>query len=228
MVVSEMSNQECLKLLAEARHARLACAADNQPYIVPMFLAYYHRPTGEDYLYGFTTFGRKVDWMRANPRVCVEVDDVSNRSEWMSVVAIGNYEELPNVHELTRGRAPSRSIPGEPHGFGRVTEQANEQLFAHRLLKARGMWWEPAATFRTSAADGQPPNRIVPVFFMIRLTQITGFRGRHEQAAATPERLPASVDQLSPGWMRRAMTFWRTRRPVLDAGGSTRGDSNVC
>jgi nitroimidazol reductase NimA-like FMN-containing flavoprotein (pyridoxamine 5'-phosphate oxidase superfamily) len=46
-------------------------------------------------LYGFSTFGQKVKWMRANPRVCVQTDEIQNQGEWISVIVYGEYEELP-------------------------------------------------------------------------------------------------------------------------------------
>ena len=76
MVIREMSREECLQVLADARLARLACAFENQPYVVPVYLAYHQPARGEPCLYGFTTQGQKVEWMRANPLVCVEVDEV--------------------------------------------------------------------------------------------------------------------------------------------------------
>jgi nitroimidazol reductase NimA-like FMN-containing flavoprotein (pyridoxamine 5'-phosphate oxidase superfamily) len=109
MIVEELNYEECRQVLAQARLARLACAAENQPYIVPMFLAYHRRLSGEECLYEFTTLDQKVEWMRANPNVCVEVDEIVNRSEWQSVVALGRDEELPNVHEVSQGRPPIRS-----------------------------------------------------------------------------------------------------------------------
>ena len=80
-----MSREECLRVLAGARLARLACAHENQPYVVPVYLAY-HEASG--CLYGFTTPGQKVEWMRANPLVCVEVDEVAAYDQWVSVIAI--------------------------------------------------------------------------------------------------------------------------------------------
>ena len=41
---------------------------NNEPYVVPMYFAY-----ETDYLCGLSTFGRKIEWMRANPKVCVKV-----------------------------------------------------------------------------------------------------------------------------------------------------------
>ena len=37
---------------------------ENQPYVVPVYLAYHQTSSGEAYLYGFTTPGQKVAWMR--------------------------------------------------------------------------------------------------------------------------------------------------------------------
>src|SRR5579871_3933811 len=94
MVIKEMSRDQCLEVLSGARLARLACAKDGQPYIVPVYIAYESPDDGEPRLYGFTTPGQKVEWMRANPLVCVEVDDVTAPDHWVSVIITGRYEEL--------------------------------------------------------------------------------------------------------------------------------------
>ena len=62
---------------------------NNQPYVVPIYFAY-----EPDRLYGFSTVGQKVEWMRDNPLVCVEADEVRAHNEWASVVVLGRYEEL--------------------------------------------------------------------------------------------------------------------------------------
>src|ERR1700683_151969 len=111
MVIREMNREECLRVLARARLARLACAHENQPYVVPVYLAYHESSSGDAYLYGFTTLGQKVVWMRANPLVCVEVDEVTALDQWVSIIATGRYEELPNIPGSNGepGRAPERS-----------------------------------------------------------------------------------------------------------------------
>ena len=111
MVIREMSKEECLRVLAGATLARLACAHDNQPYVVLVYLAYHQPFSGEACLHGFTTLGQKVEWMRANPLVCVEVDEVAAYDQWVSVIAIGRYEELPEapVSDSAHGRLPEQS-----------------------------------------------------------------------------------------------------------------------
>ena len=66
MLIQELSKEECLSALAHARLGRLACASDNQPYVVPVYFALHKAASGTPYLYGFTTPGQKVGWMRAD------------------------------------------------------------------------------------------------------------------------------------------------------------------
>ena len=36
-------------------------------------------------------------WMRSNPLVCVEVDKIESHDQWVSVIAFGRFEELPET-----------------------------------------------------------------------------------------------------------------------------------
>ena len=73
MFIHEMSADECREALDRENVGRLACARDNPPYILPMNFAL---DGVFFYLYGFTTLGQKVEWMRSNPLVCFEIDHV--------------------------------------------------------------------------------------------------------------------------------------------------------
>ena len=71
MLMSQMKSEECREFLANHEMGRLACARNGQPYIVPIYFVY-----ETEHLYGFTTPGQKVEWMRANPLICVEADEI--------------------------------------------------------------------------------------------------------------------------------------------------------
>src|SRR4051794_26601968 len=103
MRVEELTREASLELLARARTGRVARARDGQPYVVPVSFVFHRPPGGDPCLYGFTTPGQKVDWMRLNPRVCVEWDDVAAPDRWTSVVALGRYEELTGDDPETVG-----------------------------------------------------------------------------------------------------------------------------
>ncbi|HMD02630.1 MAG TPA: pyridoxamine 5'-phosphate oxidase family protein [Candidatus Baltobacteraceae bacterium] len=60
-----------------------------QPYVVPVTYAY----DGESF-YGYSLLGAKIESMNMNPRVCVEVDRITNVTNWICAVALGDFESL--------------------------------------------------------------------------------------------------------------------------------------
>jgi uncharacterized protein len=182
MVIREMSREECLHVLEEDRLAHLACASKNQPYVVPVYLACHREPDGEAFLYGFTTEGQKIEWMRANPLVCVEVDKVANPDQWISVVVFGRYEELPVAPVQNVGRPPTRQKVGERYDDESIHEsvQTSEQLLAYELLSERAVWWEPAATARAASTRRDTAEQFNPIYYKIRIDQVTGHEATRE------------------------------------------------
>lgn len=150
MFVHEMTVDECGSALQKANLGRLACECDGQPYAVPINFAF-----EGTYLYGFTTLGQKVEWMRANPSVCVEVDEIISENQWMSIVVFGEYEELPDKPEYEHARTR-----------------------AHALLQKRAIWWEPAAL---SQEHRDQPHSSIPIVYRIHIRKITGHRATPDE-----------------------------------------------
>jgi nitroimidazol reductase NimA-like FMN-containing flavoprotein (pyridoxamine 5'-phosphate oxidase superfamily) len=205
MNIYEMSRDESLEVLAEARLARLACVKDGQPYIVPVYIACSRTPEGEPCLYGFTTQGQKVEWMRANPRVCVEVDDVAASDRWVSVVVFGRFEELPDghAHDGPWLRAPVGTQPDRDVSVERA-EEIEERRHAYDVLRAQAAWWQPGSSAHVPPA----PGRLAPIFYRVSIDRVSGHR-------ATPDPRPvAPPDPAAPGegWLPRLLHFLgRTR-----------------
>jgi nitroimidazol reductase NimA-like FMN-containing flavoprotein (pyridoxamine 5'-phosphate oxidase superfamily) len=192
MAIREMSREECLRVLARARLARLACARDNQPYVVPVYLAY-HEPPGEAFLYGLTTPGLKVEWMRANPLVCVEVDEIAAHDQWVSVVAFGRYEEFSGG-DPDKGRAPEQE-----------DVCVDEQVRAWQVLKTDPVWWQPASAAWSARACGDADRPYVPLYYRVRIDRVTG----HEATRDARDALSYALTDPPvgrPGWLRRALT----------------------
>jgi len=124
MFIENISRQASIDLLARAHLARLACVRGGQPYIFPLSFAYY-----EDCLYAYSTLGLKITWMRADPRVCIEADELKTREEWTTVIVIGRYEELPDTPEF-------RDLRNR----------------AYNLLRRTPVWWEPG--YAKTIVDG--------------------------------------------------------------------------
>lgn len=101
VIIHELTRPECVEVLQRAHVGRLACVRDAQPYIVPISFYFDGHDTC---LYSFSTVGQKIHWMRDNPKVCVEVDDVVDRFNWITVVVTGLYEELREATEAARAK----------------------------------------------------------------------------------------------------------------------------
>lgn len=149
MLIKELTDMGCREFLAKASIARLGCSFDDQPYVVPICIAY-----EAEYIYFFSTLGKKIEWMRVNPKVCIQVDELRGHSDWVSVIANGQYEEL-----------------AEP----RYTDERNH---ARKLLERHHQWWlNPLAERRTQVSDQQ----ITPIFFRVKIDSVTGLRGISEE-----------------------------------------------
>ena len=146
MRISSLDERDCIEVLDRLGFGRLGCARDNQPYIVPIYFV-----CEDNRLYGFSTLGQKVQWMRANHQVCVQTDEVVSSSDWTSVVAVGRYEEILEA----------------PLGDNQRNKVAS-------LFEQRALGWQSipyaASDVRGSA---KPP---LPVFYCIQIQKVSGLR----------------------------------------------------
>jgi uncharacterized protein len=153
MLVNEMTEKECREFLARCSFGRLACARESEPYIVPIYFVY-----ESDHLYGFSTFGQKIRWMRSNPRVCVEIDEVPNHFRWKSVIVSGRYKELPDEPEYRAERDQARM-----------------------LLEKRFLWWQTAYAAMQLRSESE---RNPPLFYCIHIEVMTGRRATPDSVEA--------------------------------------------
>jgi len=139
MLIQNMTEAASLELLKRAKLGRVACAYEGQPYVTPMSVTY-----GENCLYSFSTVGQKITWMRANPQVCVEVEELVSVHEWATVIIMGRYQEL-------------------------VTDA--DRRHAHDLMIHRPTWWE--AGYSKTVIEGKE-RPIKGVFFRILIDRVSG------------------------------------------------------
>lgn len=144
MMTNQMTEKECTEILSRVSLGRLGCALHDQPYVVPIYFAH-----DGDAIYVLSTLGQKIEWMRANPKVCVQVDEILSQGRWASVIVNGQYQELP-----------------EP-------EYAEERSRARQLLEKRHQWWLNSMAERLMKSDDA---LIEPLFFRISIDSMTGLR----------------------------------------------------
>lgn len=153
MVIHELSPVDCLLVLEHASQGRLACARHDQPYIVPFSFRF---DRGRECLYSFSAPGQKIDWMRANPKVCVEIEDVADRLNWVSVVVFGRFEEIGDS-------------PADQEDRRRATE----------LLQEQDTWWLPGLG---KLASGKQP--ATAILYRIMIDRLSGRRARRPGGAS--------------------------------------------
>ena len=87
-MLGELDAAQCEDVLRTEVIARIGCISDGRVYVVPVTYVY-----DGTYVYGHAMDGAKLRAMRANPQVCVEVEQVDDLSNWRSVIAWGTFEE---------------------------------------------------------------------------------------------------------------------------------------
>src|SRR5688572_18729919 len=99
-------------------------------------------------LYSFSTMGQKIRWMRDNPNVCVELDEIDDRLHWTTVIVNGIYEEIRDAPDAARVQERARKIfQNQPH------------------------WWLPGI-----ATLPKEKGHDSPVVFRIRVATMSGRR----------------------------------------------------
>lgn len=142
MRIIELSREECRALLKRVHIGRLACSLDDQPYVVPVCFSF-----EGNFIYAFSAAGKKIEWMRRNPKVCLQVDEIGAPTNWVSVIVTGKYVELTE-----RQHAAQRE-----HALERLSEYSQ--------------WWlVPLAEKREKTSDLS----IEPIFFRIEIESMTG------------------------------------------------------
>ena len=148
MLIHELNPHECLEVLGRTHLGRLGCARFDQPYIVPVHYAF---DAERQCVYGFSMIGKKIEWMRENPKVCLEVEDVADKDHWTTVLVTGRYEEIPRA----------------PEGI-----EASER--AEQLFQKRQEWWLPAAGKVPSREHHDV------VLYRIQIDRLTGRRASRD------------------------------------------------
>ncbi|MCM2396038.1 pyridoxamine 5'-phosphate oxidase family protein [Rhizobium sp. S95] len=143
MLIREITHKKCIAFIAEQRLARLACAKDNIPYIIPIYYAH-----EGNRLYVFSMPGKKLDFLRSNPHVCLQIDRYQDKHNWVSVVVDALFHELPDDEQ--------------DHA---------ERLHAWSLLQRHFDWWEAGATL----LGPHPVRESSPhVFFALDIIAVSG------------------------------------------------------
>jgi nitroimidazol reductase NimA-like FMN-containing flavoprotein (pyridoxamine 5'-phosphate oxidase superfamily) len=128
--------------------------------------------------------------MRSNPLVCVELDEVEEGDQWMSIVVFGSYEELSDTSEQDHLHSPA----------WRTTWPDQERSHAHKLLQQYADWWKPGCASYIHRNSEEP---LKPIFYRIRIDRISGRRGRPSPSESVEFRTTSARDNQR--WLPRVL-----------------------
>jgi nitroimidazol reductase NimA-like FMN-containing flavoprotein (pyridoxamine 5'-phosphate oxidase superfamily) len=152
-MLGQLDKKEIEKVLNENVLGRIGCHDQDRTYVVPVTYVY----DGSSIL-AHSVEGLKIRMMRANPKVCFEVDDVKDFTNWKSVILWGEYEEITDADE----------------------KNDVMQQFVDRVMRLKIS--ETALPPETTETRLHPrsPGVIKPVIYKIKIKEMTG---RYEQAS---------------------------------------------
>jgi len=94
IAIEEIGNGQIKDVLRRVGYGHLGMVRGIFPYVVPIHYAY-----DEPFIYIYTTEGKKTEIIRANAEICLQVEDVKNDGDWVSVIASGEAVPVTDKNE---------------------------------------------------------------------------------------------------------------------------------
>lgn len=104
--MTDLTVNEIIRVLKNNYIGHLGFIAQLVPNVLPITY-YYDEP--DNTIISYSSEGYKIDAMRKNSLVCLQVEDIVSNYNWQSVLAYGTFEELSGadakqkLHSFTEG-----------------------------------------------------------------------------------------------------------------------------
>ena len=94
-MIKNLDEKAARKLLKEQKLGHLGCVLESgEPYVVPV--NYLFR---DDEIYIHCLPGQKLDALRANGKVCLQVEKIGKSCRWQSAIAFGEFQEVKRTNK---------------------------------------------------------------------------------------------------------------------------------
>lgn len=137
-MIVRLSEDESRALLKGGGLARLGYVLGDEPHIVPV--NYFIEG---DCAYIHSLPSNKITALRANPRACLQVDEIEDQFHWRSALAFGRFEEVrePSGRNYMLGKLLSRFPQLTPveAAIAQDAEPPTVILFRIRIDKVSGV-----------------------------------------------------------------------------------------
>lgn len=132
VMIKELDTKGCKELLNNNYIGHLAFISQNQPYIIP--ITYYYNQVNNSII-SYSAEGHKIDAMRKNDAVSLEVEEIKSVNNWRSVSIHGKFEEVKGIdakyllHEFTQNvkKIINRKEGAHPEFISEFSSKLSEQ-----------------------------------------------------------------------------------------------------
>ena len=148
-MLGSLTRPQIETLLKKGTVGRIGVTADGKTYVVPITYVY-----DGDAVYGHSVLGQKIQMMRRSPKVCFEVEEITDMANWRTVLAQGTYEELSGdvavaAAKLIAARLGPLTTSATAGPAGRAPRGAAQVSYRIRLGERSGRFERNAARKRT-------------------------------------------------------------------------------
>lgn len=131
-MIKKLETRECTELLSNNYIGHLAFIAHKEPYVIP--ITYYYDKSNNTII-GYSAEGHKIEAMRKNDIVSLEVEEIKSVNNWRSVQVHGMFEELQGIdakyllHEFAQNvkKIISRKEGSHPEFISEFSSKLSEQ-----------------------------------------------------------------------------------------------------
>ncbi len=131
--MTDLKTNQCIAILKNNYLGRLGYIAKNSPYIVP--ITYFYYDDSNNSIICYSGEGHKIEAMRKNHSVSLQVDEIDSVNKWRSVLVHGVFEELKGIdarhllHEFAEGVKSiiSKNEPTMPHAIGDFSSKIHQE-----------------------------------------------------------------------------------------------------
>ena len=94
-MIKSLSEPAARELIKQTGFGHLGIMLEtSEPYVVPVNYIYL-----DEAVYLHSLPGAKIDALRANGRVCLQVEKIESDCRWQSAIAFGEYQEIKKTNE---------------------------------------------------------------------------------------------------------------------------------
>ena len=93
-MIKNLQGKTSLDILRKNYIGRLAYISKGKPYLIP--ITYYYDDDNNSII-SYTSEGHKIESMRINRTVSLQVDEITSVNRWRSVLVHGLFEELEQI-----------------------------------------------------------------------------------------------------------------------------------